>query len=189
MKPGRRISAALAVSSGLIVLSACGGKETPSGGAPAGPEPTHPPVAIEPSASRPSGLKPGLKLTTFPNNMFTGPGETKGEASTLGFPCDQNPYNGKQVSLRYEGYLKVDKDGTYTFQITSDDESTLKLGSATVLEHRESTRTKQAVAHLKVGYYPLVMDYQNNVALACLTVEWSATDKDFVPIPPNQLLH
>lgn len=184
------------VFSGLTVLSACGGKETPSaketpsGSVPTGPEPTHATAAIEPSAS-PAGLKPGLKLTTFPNNRFTGPGETKGEASTLGFPCDQNPYNGKEVSLRYEGYLKMDKDGTYTFQITSDDEATLKLGSATVLENRESTRTKQALTHLKAGYYPLVLDYQNNVSLACLTVAWSADDKDkvFLPISPKQLFH
>lgn len=184
----RATFAALAVFSGLTVLSACGRKETPSGSAPPGPESTDP-VAVEPSGS-PARLKPGLKLTTFPNNKFAGPGETKGEASTLGFPCDQNPYNGMEVSFRYEGYLKVEQEGTYVFQILSDDQSSMKLNSVLIIDQPRSPEMKEGSAKLKVGTYLLTLDYQNNVGPACLVVKWSTDDGGtFSEIPASQIFH
>jgi len=174
MKLRRAAFAALAATIGIALLLSCSRKKEES--------------PVDKDERPPSVLKSGLKLTTFPNNKFTGPGEIKSEAATLGFPCDQNPYNGKEVSLRYEGYLKVDQDGKYEFQIRSDDQSRMKVDSLVI--EPGSTQTKSGSAMLKVGTYPLTLDYQNNVGPACLVVKWSADDgRTFSEIPASQLFH
>jgi len=165
----------------------CGRAET--GAAGKAPE-TPKTITVEPVAT-PANLKPGLKLTTFPNNKFTGPGETTEETTTVGFPCDSNAYKDKEVSLRYQGYLRVDKDGTYVFRITSDDQCKLKLGSMIIVDNEDATRTKEGSAKLRAGLYPLVIDYQNNVGLACLDVTWTSesTGAGWAPVSAAQLLH
>jgi hypothetical protein len=130
-------------------------------------------------------------LTTFPNNNFSAPGETKAETATIGFPCDTNPYKDKEVSLRYQGYFRIDKDGTYVFRITSDDQSKLKLGSSVVVDNEQSTKTAEGSAKLKAGLYPIEVDYQNNIGPACLDVSWTSegTGTGWTPIPAAQLFH
>jgi hypothetical protein len=130
------------------------------------------PIAIEPAASVDAkALKPGLKLTAFPNNRFSGPGETDSIAPGLGFDCDKNSYAGKEASLRYAGWLKVDKDGTYCLQIVADDQITFSLNGKAVFA--DFTGIKEQKVILKAGYYPLRLDYQNNVGAACLSVKWA----------------
>lgn len=166
----------------LLLPAGCGTKESPAkpgetktavsgpGSAPA-PTPAGP-IAIEPAASVDAkALKPGLKLTTFPNNKFSGPGETDSIAPGLGFDCDKNAYAGKEASLRYAGWLKVDKDGTYCLQIIADDQITFSLNGKAVVA--DFTGIKEQKVALKAGYYPLRFDYQNNVGAACLSVKWA----------------
>ncbi len=82
----------------------------------------------------------------------------------------------------------MEQDGKYEFQIRSDDQSRMKVDSLVV--EPGSTQTKSGSATLKVGTYPLTLDYQNNVGPACLVVKWSADDgRTFSEIPASQLLH
>lgn len=147
------------------------GGEKPKAQAPA-PTPVPPPtITIDPAANVDGkGLKPGLKLTTFPNNKFSGPGETDSVTPSLTFDCDRNPYAGKEASLRYAGWLKVDKEGTYCIQIITDDQATFKLGGKTVIPGL--TGVKEQKVTLKPGYYEIQFDWQNNVGPACLTARW-----------------
>lgn len=164
-----------------ILVVGCGkkaeGPATPGGEKPrvqAAPPTPVPPVtiAIEPAASVDAKtLKPGLRVTTFPNNRFTGPGETDSVMPVLGFDCDRNPYVGKEMSLRFAGWLKVDKEGTYCLQIITDDQATFKLNGKTVLPGLTGIREQKV--SLKPGYYEIQFDWQNNVGPACLTARWA----------------
>jgi hypothetical protein len=181
---------AAAVCGAVSLFWSCGGGKTETAGAP-DRTPMKPKTASVGPVSKPAGLKAGLKLTTFPNNKFTGPGETTAEVTTIGFPCDSNPYKDKVISLRYQGYLNIDRDGTYMFQIMSDDECKLKLGSAVVVDNEDSTHTTVGSANLKMGLYPLEIDFQNNIGAACLIVNWKSESAGnvWLPISAAQLLH
>jgi hypothetical protein len=130
------------------------------------------PITIEPAASVDAkALKAGLKLITYPNNRFSGPGETDSIAQGIGFDCNKNPFAGKEAALRYAGWLKVDKDGTYCMQIVADDQITFSLNGKAVVA--DFTGIKEQKVALKAGYYEVRFDYQNNVAAACLSVKWA----------------
>jgi hypothetical protein len=166
----------------VALLPACGKKpEAPAAGAgkPSveAPPPTPAPpviVTIDPAAAEPKGVKAGLKLTTFLNNRFTGPGETDSVTPGLGFDCDRNPYMNKEMALRYTGWLKVDKEGTYCFQIIADDQATFTLNGKAVMTDYAGVK-EQKVA-LKPGWYEVRFDWQNNIGPACLTVKWALGD-------------
>ena len=173
----------------------CGNKETApkqgeaKGGAPA-PTPTAAgPIVIDPSTKvDPKGLKPGLKLTTFPNNTFSGPGEAESIAPVIGFDCDRNPYAGKEASLRYTGWLKVDQDGPYCLQFVADDQVSLSLNGKLILDQFAGAKDSQVV--LKAGFYEVRFDYQNNVGDACLAVKWALRDcAAATPIEAKSFFH
>lgn len=170
----------------------CGKSETPTaGGATKAAAPAQPegPMSLDPVTVKAADLKPGLKLTTFPNNTFSGNGESA-IASLLGFDCDRNPYHNKEVSLRYEGYLKVDTAGEYCFQTASDDQSTFSLNKKPVIVQAQSGVTKNRRVTLKEGFYEIGVDYQNNVGPACFRIGWSKTGcGGYVDIAAGQLLH
>lgn len=177
----RASRAALALLVPAFLLSGCGKK--PEAAAPAKPKVEAPPptpappavIAIEPAASVDvKALKPGLKLTTFLNNRFAGPGETDSTAAGIGFDCDRNPYMNKEMSLRYTGWLKVDKEGTYCFQVITDDQATFTLNGKPVLS--DFAGVKEQKVALKPGYYEVRFDWQNNIGPACLTVKWALGD-------------
>lgn len=176
----RAFCAGLAVLVPVLIVG-CGkkaeGPATPGGEKPRveAPPPTPVPpvvIALDPAANvDPKTLKPGLKLTTFVNTRFTGPGETESVTPGLGFDCDRNPYMGKEMALRYAGWLKVDKEGTYCFQIITDDQATFRLNDKVVLPGLTGVREQKVT--LKPGYYEVQFDWQNNVGPACLTVKWA----------------
>ena len=185
----------------LLVVAGCGKTESPAKpgekpgetkAAASRPAPTPTaagPIAIEPAASVDAkALKPGLKLTTFTNNRFSGPGETDSIAPGLGFDCDKNPFAGKEMSLRYAGWLRVDKEGTYCLQIIADDQITFSLNGKAVVA--DFTGIKEQKVTLKAGYYPLRFDYQNNVGGACLSVKWAPGDcVGVAPIEAARFFH
>ena len=116
-------------------LAACGGKTEKPAAAPAAGGATRAaaepmpegPVGVDPVTVDPKTLKPGLKLTVFGNNKFAEPVSSTGLVTETNFNCDKNAYNGKEVSFREEGYLKVEKDGAYCVQLFSDDEARILL--------------------------------------------------------------
>ncbi len=190
----RAFGAALALVASVLVLSGCGSKSEapkPSGGSKAEVPPTPAPpvtITIDPAATEPKGVKPGLNLTTYVNNKFTGPGETTSVVPGLGFDCDRNPYNNKEASLRYAGWLKVDKEGTYCIQVVADDQVTFTLNGKAVLT--DFTGVKEQKVALKPGFYELKFDWQNNIGAACLTVKWAIGDCSGVAaIEPARFYH
>jgi hypothetical protein len=181
-----------------VLVVGCGKKaETPAKPGAAKPVAEAPPptpvppvnIVVEPNANvEAKTLKPGLKVTTFLNNKFTGPGETESVTSGIGFDCDRNPYMNKEMSLRYSGWMKIDKEGTYCFQVITDDQATFLLNGKAILN--DFAGVKEQKVTLKPGYYELRFDWQNNIGPACLTVKWALGDcSGAAPIEASRYYH
>ena len=193
----RKRSVAVAVlACGALLAAACGKSEkkeaaTPAAAAAKPAEPTpEGPLAVDPATVDAKTLKPGLKITVFGNNRFAEPVTSTSTVSEIDFDCDKNPYNGKEMSFREEGYLKVDKDGAYCMQIASDDESRILLNGKPAVVNVKSGTAKERIVNLKAGYYALTVEYQNNVGPACLKVKWALESCGAAaPIPAGVLSH
>ncbi|SEI79752.1 3',5'-cyclic AMP phosphodiesterase CpdA [Cyclobacterium xiamenense] len=76
--------------------------------------------------------------------------------------------------LLFEGKLKIDKSGNYTFYIHSDDGSKLLIDNELVVNNDQthSARTEQASIRLKKGTYNLKVQYFQDRAGNVLEVHW-----------------
>jgi hypothetical protein len=93
----------------------------------------------------------------------------------LAFDCEKNPYAGRAVSLRGKGLLVVDKAGTYTFEIHSDDDAVLWLNGKAAIANPSTVTTRRRL-RLGAGVYDLIFEYRNDVGAACLSVAWGPGD-------------
>ena len=88
-------------------------------------------------------------------------------------------------SARWTGYLVVTESGHYTFSLTSDDGSRLKIADAVVVdnggEHAAQTKTGQRA--LERGTYPLVVEYGQSGGSAALELLWARNGAEAVPLP------
>jgi hypothetical protein len=190
----RTFAACLVLAGAAFIATSCGGKKespTPAAGTKAAAEPTpEGPLSVDPTTVDAKSLKPGLKITVFANNRYAEPVASTSVVSDIDFDCDKNPYNGKEISFREEGYLKVEKDGAFCVQLLSDDESRILLNGKPTVVNARSGSTKERILNLKAGYYAFALEYQNNVGGACLRVKWSPeTCGNAVPIPAAALSH
>lgn len=80
---------------------------------------------------------------------------------------------GGDFGMRYEGFLKIDQDGDYTFHLGSDDGSILYLDGKKVVDsdgiHPHTVQTGRA--RLSRGMHPLRVDYTQGGGEASLTLE------------------
>lgn len=85
-------------------------------------------------------------------------------------------------AVRYEGYITVPANATYTFYTSSNDGSRLYIGGMAaanlVVENngtRSSTVEKSGTKTLTAGTYPIYVTYFDNTGSSALTVSWQAT--------------
>jgi len=64
-------------------------------------------------------------------------------------------------AIRYSGYIKIDKEGLYTFATRSDDGSKLSISGHLVVDNdgSHSEITRDGIILLKKGYHPIIIDY------------------------------
>jgi hexosaminidase len=64
-------------------------------------------------------------------------------------------------ALRFQGYIRIPKNGTYTFTLSSDDGSWLRIGGATVVDHDgpHATSEKAGRVVLTAGIHPFELGY------------------------------
>ncbi len=156
------------------------------------PEPTTPidgDTVVLHACACPASLAPGLALSTYGNNTFEGKPSTD-LVSTIGFPCARNAYAGRAVSLVYEGWLSIERSGTYAVRLRSDDASLLQLVSIRIAEINEPDSTRTATIRAEAGCVPIRVRYQNDRRAACLELGWSVdAGRTFREIPASQLFH
>ncbi|MDT8369786.1 MAG: family 20 glycosylhydrolase [Longimicrobiales bacterium] len=80
----------------------------------------------------------------------------------------------EHFGLRFRGYLHVPADGVYTFRVTSDDGSVLRVDGAVVVDHDgphgPSARTGQVA--LAGGHHTIAVDFFQAGGGRALEVEW-----------------
>lgn len=115
-----------------------------------------------------TGVNPTGKGIRF-NAYFRSFGSAKdinGQADSTGaLPAfDINPFLPKNAfSIVYEGYIKVEKDGIYEFDLNSDDGTLLYIGDELVADNdgEHAPEEKTAIVPLRKGFHKVKLQYFN----------------------------
>jgi len=92
-------------------------------------------------------------------------------------------------SARWTGTLKIDKDGEYTFYLTTDDGARMKVDGWTAIDAwvpRPPT-TSEAKVQLSPGSHEVVVEYFEAGGGAVARLEWSADGINRQPIPTDRV--
>ena len=125
-----------------------------------------------------NGLKQGLsckyfegefsKIRDFKNNYL------QEELTTDNFTIPDLARN-SNFACEFKGFLKIDRKNIYTFYLTSDDGSILKIGNQIVIDNdglHSATKVQGSVA-LNKGYYPIEVKYFQAGGGATLKLDWN----------------
>ncbi len=120
---------------------------------------------------------PNLKFTVYHGNWNNVPKfeELKSVRQGVAAGFDLLPAGRtNEFGMRFEGYLKIEKDGDYTFHLGSDDGSLLFIDGKKVADsdgvHPHTVQT--GTARLTKGMHPLRVDYTQGGGEATLTLEY-----------------
>jgi len=81
-------------------------------------------------------------------------------------------------SVRWNGYLKVETEGDYTFATIADDGTRLTVDGTLAIDHwvdQPATRVASQPIHLVAGLHKLALEYYENQTLASVELRWSCT--------------
>ena len=92
-------------------------------------------------------------------------------------------------SVRWTGYLFVDKSATYTFSVRSDDGARLEIDGQLVVDlgGRHPSLTRSGTVALSVGSHFVLLDYMNEIGDYDVDWGWGADSDRVVHVPPWQL--
>jgi len=118
-----------------------------------------PPAAVDPAS-----LQAGLRYLYFEADvervdaLVNHGAVAVGVADDVTIPADARD---EHMGLVFSGYVKIDRDGIYTFHLASDDGSTLHVGDRLVVNndgpHGPSTRRGEIA--LATGYHPITVGF------------------------------
>ena len=76
--------------------------------------------------------------------------------------------------LRFRGFLRVPRTGIYTFRLTSDDGSVLRITNRVVVDHdgRHGATTRSAQVALAEGFHPIEVEYFQIDGRNALSLTW-----------------
>jgi hypothetical protein len=103
---------------------------------------------------------PDLNTITPIGTFFGSTINTSSRAMTGGFPgIDAN--RNENFAIRWEAALVVDNEADYTFRISSDDGSTVKIDGLTIVDNdaHNTLAEKSGPVHLVKGTHALTVDY------------------------------
>jgi mono/diheme cytochrome c family protein len=89
-----------------------------------------------------------------------------------------------RFGLRFQGYLRIDRQGEYTFHLGSDDGSRLILDGSELIDHDgvHPFTVKSATVSLTPGQYPLVVEYFERDGEEALVAEYEGPGLSRQPI-------
>ena len=139
-------------------------------------------------------LKPGLKYSVYHGKWEKVPDYTNLTPSKSGIT------NNIDISVRdideflsmvYEGYIKVDKEGLYRFQLDSDDGSKLFIADDLVVDNDglHAPTAKQGSVALKPGTHSIRVEFMQGEGGIMLDATYAAPDSAWQPIPDGMLHH
>lgn len=108
----------------------------------------------------------GVEARTYDTSM-TAPTSSPFVLGRLGFDCENNAFRDRPIGLRAEGFLVVERGGSCTVEVRSDDDAVLFLEDRPVVTNASQATTRNVV-RLAPGAYRLRLDYRNDAGPACL---------------------
>jgi hypothetical protein len=94
-------------------------------------------------------------------------------------------------AMQFKGFVRVSRDGIYTFSTRSNDGSRLHIGDILVVDndglHKETTVT--GFIALRQGFHPLSLTYFDGGGTAALAAYIAGPDMEYQEIPPSALFH
>ena len=105
--------------------------------------------------------------------------DATGVVSSLDFFKTKTPFwaggPGDYFAASYSGKLNITKHGNYTFYLTSDNHSELRIDGVVVtsISSRHTTKEAYTTLHLMPGQHDIEIRYFEEVGIASLRVEWS----------------
>jgi arylsulfatase A-like enzyme len=111
------------------------------------------------------------------------------EGQCAGFSTQALP-KPTDCGVAYSAYLQVPVDGSYTFSVTSDAETSLWIHDANVIDNDYAwTQTKSSsTVGLKAGLHPIRLYYRHRTGTPTLGLSYSGPGISSQPIPLNSLL-
>ncbi len=125
-----------------------------------------PGTELAPSLHQLTGAADGVEARTFDTSLTT-PSSSPFVLGRLGFDCEENAFRDRPIGLRMEGLLLVERGGTYTVEVRSDDDAVLFLEDRPVVTNASQATTRNTV-RLLPGAYRLRLDFRNDAGPACL---------------------
>ncbi len=97
----------------------------------------------------------------------------------------------EHFALVYTGFLRVPEDGIYSFHLTSDDGSRLRLHDRLLIDHDglHGMTTKSGRIGLKQGQHPLRIEAFNAAGGLGLKLEWEVPGHGRQVVPAEALVH
>lgn len=146
------------------------------------------------SQSAPKDAAPGLKLEAFAGVNFSGkPTETREGDTSYDFTWLSDPAKKYQspFSLRWTGYIRVDKAGVYRFGLNSDDGSWLTLDDTPVIDNGgdHALLKMSRSVNLSAGYHRIEVKYYDAGGGAELHFTWAPPGTPEVAVPATVLFH
>ena len=97
----------------------------------------------------------------------------------------------EHFGMRFDGYIKVSRDGVYRFHVTSDDGGLLWIGKELVVNNGGLHRAVEAsgTAALAAGLHPIRLEYFEFIGREALEVVYEGPGIQKQSIPPDVLFH
>ena len=139
----------------------------------------------------PATMASGLSATYFivPSGVsrlseidFTAAPDATGLVEALDHATDDTPFWAggptDAFAARYTGALVVETAGLYTFRLTSDDGSALRIDGAQVIDNDglHAALTREVTLDLEAGMHPLEVLYFERGGVQTLELEWQGPD-------------
>lgn len=145
-------------------------------------------------ALHPGPLKPGLEVRYYPHFYdSTAMIPESGGGRRLVSDSLEVPLQTAAPSfgLVYRGFLKVPRDGVYSFYVTSDDGSRLWLDRRLVVDNDglHSARQRSGQIALKQGWHMLKLKFLEGGGGYMLRVLWAKGGQAAHPVSPKELGH
>ncbi len=140
-------------------------------------------------------LSPGIDYTFYLTDVYSvldlGDKEIAGTSVADKITIIDQAVDEEKFGLIFSGYIEIQKEGLYTFYLSSNDGSKLYINEKELIDNngRHPSIEKTGKISLRIGHYPIKVTYFQNGGGKDLTLFWSAEWLDKQEVPEHVLYH
>ena len=99
---------------------------------------------------------------------------------------DERPFG-----YHYKGYIKIPKDGLYTFYLESNDGAVFYMDNKMIIDNGKPHRAQESFGKigLKKGYHKIKLDYFQMGLAKSLILQWEGPEVIKEEVPASALFH